>query len=193
MTQIREPGRNRKETGGISTRERESLEMLLEDARWIFSGMIYGFSFTWTPRSLARGIEEELTITPLGLIPKGDPRMKVLASVEENGFLFIQLEYQPDAAQQARLKGWSGEAYPAASGSAAAALIQEAPRRRALEAAVREAIHLWLREREYNKPREVSGRVAFTHFPETGLDAGHVKASVRLRMILNPLRHYSVK
>ncbi len=191
LLEIMSPGDNRRETGAFSNREQAALEELLEDARWIISGMIYGYSFQWTPLSRAREVEEELLIRPLGLIPRGDPRLTISAVVEENGFLYVQLAYSPDEAQQARLRAWQSEAFPAASGKGSSSLFQGASRRKALEAAIRETVRAWLREREFNKPREVSGRVALTDFPVTGLTAGGIEASVRLRMMLKAPRHYS--
>ena len=54
LMEIVSPGENLRETGELSEREENALKVLLEDARWAFSGMIYGYSVTWTPSSAAR-------------------------------------------------------------------------------------------------------------------------------------------
>ena len=191
LMEIVTPGENVRETGELSEREEKALNILLEDARWAFSGMIYGYSVTWTPSSVARSVDEELLIEPLALIPRGDPRMKTVSVVRENDFIHILLEYTPDAIQESRLEGWNGEAYPAATGSGTAP-INYGSRREAMEAAIKETLRAWLRVREYNRPRKVKGRVAFTEFPITGLSSGSIRAVVTLRMDLEPLRHYAV-
>lgn len=189
--EIVSPGENVRETGELSEREENALNVLLEDARWAFSGMIYGYSVTWTPSSVARSVDEELLIEPLALIPRGDPRMKTVSVVRENDFIYILLEYTPDATQESRLEGWNGEAFPSATGSGTAP-INFGSRRDAMEAALKETLRAWLRAREYNRPREIKGRVAFTEFPITGLSSGSIRAVVTLRMDLEPLRHYAV-
>ena len=191
LMEIVSPGANVRETGDLSEREENALNILLEDARWAFSGMIYGYSVTWTPSSNARSVVEELIIEPLALIPAGDPRMKTVSVVKEHGFFFVLLEYSPDSTQEGRLSGWGGEAYPAATGSGMAP-VSIGSRKAAIEAAVKETVRAWLREREFNRPREITGRVAFTEFPLTSLSSGSIRAVVTLRMDLRPVRHYSV-
>ncbi len=189
MMDIHAPGENFRESGEFSERETQAIETLLEDARWAFSGMIYGFNFTWTPSSIAREVGEELLIEPLGAIPWGDPRMRTAAVVVENGFIYVQLEYSPDATQESRLEGWDSQAFPVAAGSGEVRSLSSS-RRDALEQGIKEAVRAWLRVREYNRPREVTGRIALDTFPLTGLRANNIKASVAVRMDLDPLRHY---
>lgn len=189
--EIVSPGENVRETGELSEREENALDLLLEDARWAFSGMIYGYSVTWTPSSLGRSVDEELLIEPLALIPRGDPGMRTIAVVRENGFIYVQLEYTTDSTQERRQAGWSGQAFPAASGSGMVPISLDS-RRAAIEAAIRDTIRSWLRVREYNRPREIRGRVAFTEFPLTGLSGSLLRAVVTLRMDLEDVRSYPI-
>jgi len=191
LMEIVSPGENSLGTGDLTFRQEKALEALLEDARWAFSGMIYGFSVRWTPPAGSRDIEEELLIEPLALIPRADPRMKTVSLSMENGFLYILLEYSPDETQERRLEGWKSEAFPAASGRGIAP-VDRYSRRDAMEAAIRETIRSYLRVRDYNRPRKITGRVAFTGFPFTSLISGSVSAVVRLRMDFEPLEHYVV-
>ena len=189
MMDIHSPGENTRETGEFSERESAEMEVLLDDARWAFSGMIYGFEFTWIPGARARGVEEVLLIEPLGLLPWGDSRMKIVDVVDENGFLYVRLRYSPDEIQQSRLVGWDSRAYPVAVGSGEVRAVSSS-RREAMEQAIKESVRAWLRAREFNRPREVTGKIAFTDFPLTGLRADNIRAAVSVRMILDPLRHY---
>jgi hypothetical protein len=167
------------------------VEDLLEDARWAFSCMIYGFSVTWTPPAVSRSVSEELVIEPLALIPRGDPRMRTVSITRDNGLIYILLEYSPDTTQAARLAGWRGQDRPAASGSALVP-VNRGSRREVMEAAVKDALHQWLRVRDYNRPREIRGRAAFLRFPLIGLEGGSLKASVVIGMDLQPVRHYAI-
>jgi len=191
LMEIVSPGDNIRETGDFSERQKNALDSLLEDARWAFSGMIYGFSVSWTPPSRAREVEEDLQIEPLALIPRGDPRMRTVSVSRENGFVYILLEYSPDSSQERRLEGWSSEAFPAAAG-AGSAPVNFGSRRDAMKAAIREVLKAYLRVRDFNRPREIKGKVAFTKFPFTSLMSGSVRAAVQLRLDLEPLRPYTV-
>jgi hypothetical protein len=189
--EILPPEENQKSSEESSGRKERVLKELLEDARWAFSGMIYGFSVSWTPPSGSRNVKEELTISPLAQIPYGDPRMRVVSITRENGFDYVLFEYNPDASQESRLEGWCSEAFPASAGTA---VIPggEGSRREAMEGAVKQALKAYLRVRDYNRPREIRGRVAFTEFPQTGFAGGSVSATVRLRMDIEALRPYRV-
>jgi len=191
LMEIVSPGENFSETGELTQRQENALKELLEDARWAFSGMIYGFSVLWIPPSNARAVKEELLVEPLALIPYGDSRMRTVSLTRENGFLYVLLEYTPDSIQESRLEGWSSEVFPAAVGAGTAA-VNYGSRRDAVKAAVKETLKAYLRVRNYNRPREIRGRAALTEFPYTSLSYGSIKAVVKLRMDLEPLRAYAV-
>ncbi len=50
---------------------------LLEQARVLLSGMVYGWSFSYIPGDKARRVEESFVLTPLAQIPWGSPRLRV--------------------------------------------------------------------------------------------------------------------
>ena len=173
-------------------RERNAVHSLLEDARWTFSAMIYGLDVVWTPPASSRGVEEVLEISSVALIPRGDPGLTATGVNRENGFIFVLLEYHPGDAQQARLRGWRGQSYPAGSGSGTVSIYHETPRRAAMEEAVKQALGRWLRAREYNRPKEIRGRVALACFPRIGRSGGGMKADVSIKIDLKPPIHYPV-
>ena len=186
------PGGNAREPGELTERERQAFERLIEDARWTFSGMIYGFDVRWTPSSRSRDVEEELSIIPHAMIPENDPRMSVAAIVEDGNLVYISVDYRVDETQARRVSGWKGESLPKASGGGSASVFLPDSRRGAMEDAIKETIRAWLRAREYNRPREVSGRVAFVSAPEISYSAGQVRADITLSMDLKPLREYRI-
>ncbi|MDF1568092.1 MAG: hypothetical protein P1P77_08735 [Spirochaetaceae bacterium] len=192
LLEIVQPGEQVRSGTDPTDEETQSLELLLEDARWAISGMIYGFDVTWTPSARNRGVDEILLVEPVASIPRGDPKFHTVATHEENGFLFITFEYRPDAVQQRRLDGWAGQAFPAASGAGNAPVMGWESRRDAMNAAIRNTLREWLRAREYNRPREIQGRVAFLNIPKTSMSAGSIRAVVSLRMDLKNVSHYTV-
>ena len=185
-------GQELREAETRTEREREVIDQLLEDARWAFSGMIYGFNVRWTPSARMRGVEEILEIQPVASIPRGDPRMKAVTATRENGFVYILLEYHPDASQQNRLSAWRSQAYPSAAGSGLAPLHFDESRRRAMELAVKETLRSYLRARQYNRPEEIRARVGLLAFPVIGLRELSFHASVTLAVEVQALTPYSV-
>lgn len=192
LLEIVQPGELVRRDTDPANRETQSLELLLEDARWAISGMIYGFNVTWTPPARNRGVEEILLVEPVASIPRGDPKFRTVATHQENGFLYVTFEYRPDAVQQRRLDGWAGQAFPAASGGGTAPVMGWDSRREAMNEAIRNTLREWLRAREFNRPREIQGRVAFLNFPTTSLSAGSIRAAVSLRMDLKNVSPYIV-
>ncbi|MFQ3621364.1 MAG: hypothetical protein SNJ78_10540, partial [Spirochaetales bacterium] len=47
-----------------SIEKEELYERILEEARYVFSGMVYGFVFSYTPSDKARRVEEEFLLEP---------------------------------------------------------------------------------------------------------------------------------
>ena len=188
---IRPDGETRETPSGPET-EQAVLDALLEDARWIFSAMIYGLRITWRPPAASRGVQEALDIAPIALIPRGDPNLSVVQVTEDEGLIHVLLEYSPAASQRRRREGWLGQGYPGSSGSASAAMDDEAPRRTAIERAAVQALRARLRAREYNRPREIRARAALAAFPRIGLSAGRIRADVSIKIDLEPLVRFPV-
>jgi hypothetical protein len=143
LLEIVQPGEQLRDGTDPTDKETQSLEILLEDARWAISGMIYGFDVTWTPSARNRGVDEILLVEPVASIPRGDPEFRTVATHVENGFLFVTFEYRPDAVQQRRLDGWAGQAFPAASGAGTAPVMGWESRREAMNAAIRNTLREW--------------------------------------------------
>ena len=184
------PGGETREIPSRPEIERAVLDALLEDARWIFSAMIYGLRITWRPPAASMGVQEALDIAPIALIPRGDPNLSVVQAAQDQGFIHVLLEYSPAASQRRRREGWLGQGYPGSSGSGSAAMDDEAPRRTAIERAAVQALRARLRAREYNRPREIRARAALATFPRIGISAGRIRADVSIKIDLEPIIHY---
>lgn len=179
---------------GASMEERQeaAINQLLEDARWVFSGMIYGFNILWKPFSPERDTKETLEIQPIGIIPRGDPRLQVISAVWEDEILYILLEYQPDETQQRHLEAWKSQALPFAVGSGKASLFEDKPYKTAMEQAVREAMRSYFRARYYSRPRLIRGKAGFLDFPRAGFWQASIQASIKLAMDMPPPTPYTV-
>lgn len=177
----------------IKTKEeqkREMIDSLLEDARWIFSGMIYGFFIQWTPLSIARNVEESLDIQPVALIPRGDPRMKMVKVVFDNEFDYVLLEYHPDTSQIQRIAAWNSQAYSFSSGIGIASLYLGETRRNSMEMAIKNSLGDFLRAREYNKPEKIRARAGLLDFPAITLRDHRLFTSLKMAIDLKSVEHY---
>lgn len=186
------PGQDLRKFDLETVEHKEAITRLLEDARWAFSGMIYGFNFRWSPASRVRGIEEIFEIHPMALIPRGDPRMQVVMVSQEGDFVYVTLEYHLDEFQTDRVSGWQGLNYPTSSGAGIASIHDLHPRYHAMSLAIKESLRAWLRAREYNQPQEVSGRVGLLSFPSLSVFKFGMRASVNIAMDLKSFTPYQI-
>lgn len=171
--------------------EQTAIRRMLEEARYTFSGMLYGFEFVYTPPDRAREVEEVFRLEPIAQIPWGDPRLQVRQSWVEEKRLHATLTYRVAAFQEARLQGWSSNAIPAATGQATAELYLGFPQRAvAIENAVKQAIRDYLRERYLNKPREARGQVLLREVPLMGIVEGSYRASVAVKLLIDRVEPY---
>ena len=167
----------------------EAAAALLEEARWTFAGMIWGFEYVYTPSDKARAVAELFEIRPLSPEAAATMRMHAVAARLDGTVLYATAEFYPDAGQRAELASWRlssaaaqgrGSAPALRTGSVGAAPSAVEARRDAVTAAVREALRAGLREATHNKPREVRGTFALASVPRLVLRGGSWIASVRV-------------
>lgn len=166
---------------------------LLDEGRYIFAGMIWGFEFRYVPYDKARGVAEELEILPLEEIPWGDPRLGIGQTRLTGTQLRAYLEYRPDPTAAARRAAWGQATYHSAQGRGSAPLSggREA-RKAALDQAAKEALRELLRPVEKNKPREIRGVFAYDASPRIVITGGTYTAILRIRVKVAEVRRYTV-
>jgi len=168
-----------------------SANELIDDARWIFSGMIYGYIVTWVPPFSSRGVKEKFTIELVAQIPTGDEKLKTLSADEIDGITYVLMEYSSDSAQQKRLEAWRSTQFPFTAGEGNSPTMGGS-RREALEMAIKEAVKNYLMRRNFNRPKSVQARVALIDFPQIGLSNGIYRALVRIRMNPHSVQDYKI-
>ncbi|NIZ46417.1 hypothetical protein PVA44_06055 [Entomospira nematocerorum] len=75
---------------------------LFEETRWIFSGMIYGFWFEYTPASFAYDVIDEFQLGHNGLIAIGDPNLRLESIATAGSWLELTFRYSLSENQQKR-------------------------------------------------------------------------------------------
>jgi len=160
----------------------------LEEAAMLYSAMIYGWSFNYIPGERARGLNENLELKPVALIPFGDPGLRVTdTEIRDNRFR-VWTDYHLTDSQQRHMQVWrTGMVRNAQALGYGPSSLDEYPgwlaiKKMALEDAARAAIRSLLQGGERNRPREATGFISLASFPRYFIDAGRWTVSARFRV-----------
>ncbi|MFP4619121.1 MAG: hypothetical protein ACLFMZ_09795 [Spirochaetaceae bacterium] len=171
--------------------EDEAIRRVLEEARVVISAMLYGYEVEYTPLDRARGMEERLVVEPIAQIERGDPGLRALDTRAADGRLYVRIRYDLKDHQIRRRNSWKSNTYPSVTASGSVSL-SKGPQGKLLsfEEAVKEGLRAYLRPKEYNKPREIVGKVLFLDPPYTRLDAGGYHSKVRMKLKIDEVVPY---
>ena len=168
----------------------QAVEALLKEARWIFSGMIYGFTFYYVPGANHLEVEDQFRLEPRSSIPQGDPALHVESVTGDFKDIRIHFTYWPDEYQKRRLFRYRSAGYRAAGGRGEVEIYNEGGRIGAMTLAVKQALREDLRKFYYNRPREVRGVLTLSHSPRLVIGSGCYSSSVRILYLLEDIRNY---
>lgn len=171
----------------------EAARFALEEAQYVFSGMIYGFTFRYTPYDASRQVEEIFELEPVHSIPWGDENLRVTGGRVDREYYRAEALYELRDFQQQRLEYWSSNTFPSATGTGSGDIfIGREGKYDAIRQAVKEAIRNYLRPRVFNKPREITGEAVLSDVPYIIIDAGGYHAKVRVKLQVRDVHPYPV-
>lgn len=171
----------------------EAARRLLEEARFVFSGMLYGFEFRYVPPDRERSVAAEFVLSPIAVIPWGVEQLTILDIRREENLMYGRLRYTLAAHEETRRDAWARSSVNRASGSGSAPrILGSVAKQSAIEDAVQNAVREYLRAHVYNKPREVSGRLVLSAAPRVILRSGEYQATVQIKLVIQELRSYAV-
>jgi hypothetical protein len=166
---------------------------LLAEAQFTFSGMIYGFDFVYDPGDPVRKTAESFDLKPVAELRWGDPRLKVVDTRTSDGLLFARISYRPADFQVTRWQGWQSSAIAHASGLGKASYLEASKgRHESVINAIKNAIREHVRQRVYNRPREIRGSLALLDAPRIAVDAMNYVATVRIALQVTEVVPYTV-
>ena len=172
---------------------KEQVQAMLEEARFVFSGMIYGFSFVYTPSDKVRQVEEVFTVEPAAEIPRGSPNLTVRQTYTSEGKVYALIDYRLEEFEQYRITGWRKNTTPRISGKGDGVYFSGPDEKiTAHKNAVKSAIREYLRKQTYNKPRRAAGRFVFTEAPRVFAEGGKYVSAVDIKLLLDELKPYTV-
>jgi hypothetical protein len=170
-----------------------AVRRLLEEAAWVYSGLVWGYEFSYTPLDRVRALQERFELRSLGSIAAGDPALVPGGPTGLPDQVRAWIDYRPDAASIQLMESYSREPWKAAQGIGRADRILGWPgRRAAYEDAAREAVRDLMRSLEPNKPRLVRGRLAFERVPSIALRGGMYTVQARIRVTVLEALPYTV-
>lgn len=140
---------------------RDKLSRLLNDTALLFSFMIYGTDFSYTPENPERSIKETLSYSLIRSIPWGDASLSAYQTWKEDGLYRIRFIYRLSAYEETALEQRRQLGDIKARGLAP--LEEDQPLRLALEEALKNALRDYCRN-EPVLPKEIRGR-AFVECP----------------------------
>ena len=165
--------------------EDRAVKQLLDESSYVFSGMIYGFSFEYIPQDNARNIAEEFSCQPEHSIEWGDPSLSVSAGIYNDGRYDAEIRYRLKDSQIPWITSWDTGILPRVTGVGEGRLVLGLEgKKNAIGNALKEAVRAYLRPRVYDKPRRISGYARLAEVPYFSLSAGSYicKAEVTLRI-----------
>ncbi len=171
----------------------------LDEAAWVFSGMIWGFDFSYTPYDKTRALAERFELSPITSLSPGELRLSGKAErrpplgmgAEDEYRYFV--ECRPGAALDELMSGYGAEPWKGSQGLGKADMnVGVKGRRAAYEDALRQAVRSCLQGLEPNKPRLVKGRVALERPPSLAIRDGFYAAQVRARVMVVEVFSYKV-
>ncbi len=178
--------------------DQKKLEALLEEMQTVFSGMVYGWSFTYRPVDPDRKVAEFLDVTPLGRIvgTTGDAATSRALAVstkldEDNGVLTVLFRYYMKPFEASRRLAWASVDLDQAAGTGKTKAVDRLESRLdALRQAVKEAVRNLLRPKIYNRPQEIRGEALLREVPRYYLDSGQYVCSAKFQMRILKVREY---
>jgi hypothetical protein len=166
---------------------------LLEEARVLLSGMVYGWSFDYTPADKSRGVVESFALAPAAQIPWGSPRLRVVETETLDRKLWARVSYTMDDNELARRSSWESGTASLSMGAGEASVMQGPPAKSAsFQGAVRDAIRLSLRSRYLDAPRQVTGEVVLWDDPQTTIHSGVYRTTAKVKFTVRELVPYRI-
>jgi hypothetical protein len=166
---------------------------LLEEGRVLFSGMVYGWTFTYIPGDKERRVQESFVLTPVAEIPWGSPRLVVRETEVEDQKLWARLSYTMNADEALRRAAWDSNTAELSTGRGKAAANAGPPGKGAsLQDAIRDAIRLSLDTRFVNKPRQISGEVVLWDDPQAFVRSGVYSTVAKVKLLVRELIPYRI-
>lgn len=172
--------------------ERDILFKVFDEARFVFSGMLYGFTFSYTPSDAARNVSESYNIELLHEIELGDPSLNAVETWESQYKHYITLEYKLAPFQSEFLNAWNSNTIPVVTGTGEGSFYTGLEGKlESIKISIKNGIRNYLRVRRYNKPKQIKGRALLWEPPAIRTRSGKFIADVNFKLLVDEIEDYT--
>lgn len=169
------------------------IQDLDEMSRFIISGMLYGWKFSYTPPDKTRAVAEYFELTPIDTITRKDTSFTLSDITPAYPILVCWARYTLDEAQKRRLMYWDSIVFKNGGGTGKGERTSETQGiKDAYTNAIQQSIREYARSIEKNKPKEIRGEVKLKDSPRLFSDHGYFVATVRVSINLQEIVPYRV-
>ena len=173
--------------------EEAAARRVLEEGRTLFSAMVYGYTFIYTPSDASRRVDESFQLTPVADIPWGVGEVRVIETTTEEDKFSARLALSLPDAEVRRRESWGSAGVDAAMGTGEASLFGgHSAKIEALANAIKNAVRNHLSTRVLNKPREIRGEVVLWEDPRTVIRAGGYVTTAKVRLRITEIVPYRI-
>lgn len=177
--------------GNQTTDDTPPIENLYSVARFVLSGMIYGWKFSYTPSDRARSVAESFTLTPIMEIPSNDPNFVVESIKPAYPRLSCWAQYTLNQSDGRWVRYWTSVLFKSAQGRGYGERTAETEGiRQAYTRAMLLAIRQNARSLEKNKPKEIHGEILLREGPRLFADEGRFVAEVKVLIHISEIIPY---
>jgi len=146
---------------------------LKELAPYLFTGMIYGWDYEYTPSDKLRGVSEYFECTEIH--PLGNDSKKIIYKAPwiENNRLYCWIEFDRTPAMLESLNYWKSIVHPKIQGSGKGNVMDGFDGiQNACKDSVKNAVREFYRKEIKNKPKLITGKVLINGVPRLSIDSG---------------------
>jgi len=171
----------------------EAAKHILEEAHFIISGMIYGFTFSYIPADKRRGVAEYFELTPVAEILWGDTNLKVIHTEIRETRLYARIQYELEEFQSLRIESWQSIIIPTATGRGQGNIFLGFTEKfTSIKMAIKDAVHNLLRPQIINKPREITGQILLLQEPRIVISDGLYSATINVKLNIFEIIPYKI-
>ena len=168
-----------------------AVNRVLQEGRFVFSGMVFGFSFSYTPSDRGRNVDEEFDLKPSHEIPFGDPNLFVHQTRREGSRIFVRLRYALRDFQEDWYRGMRSNIHSSAAGAGEASYYDGHEEKiTAVKNAVKNAVREHARTRVDNKPKKITGTLTLDAAPRIMIHSGMYQAVCTVKLKIDEIIPY---
>lgn len=168
-------------------------QALTELARFLMSGMIYGWEFSYTPADTLRNVSEYFSLRPIEEIKKGDKRLSITPLYAEYPCWYCRAEYRLHADYTDHTSARQSVQFVSARGRGTGERKKELDGiYTAYTEALKHAIRSHARTILKNKPKEITGVVFIKETPRLFVTAGMFVSDLTVLLEIHDIVSYTV-